>query len=106
MMTAKKKHCERPRSCDDLVDLLMSDLMIEHLAILAHMTEDEFELFYDEVAGHIIEEFDLWTGNDGLLQSCLFSESDDDEEPDPARVILKKMREQVREGDGLGVGPR
>lgn len=101
MMTIKKERYERPRSCDELVDLLMSDLMIEHLAILAHMTEDEFERFYDEVAGHIIEEFDLWTGNDALLHSCLFSESDDDEEPDPARVILKKMREQVREENGV-----
>ena len=60
MMTAKKKHCERPRSCDDLVDLLMSDLMIEHLAILAHMTEDEFELFYDEVAGS------AWTSKNSI----------------------------------------
>ena len=100
-MMSKKIRYETPRNCDELVDLLMSDLMSDHLDILAQMTDAEFEKFYDAVGGCIIEEFNLWTGNERLLYSCLFSGSFDHHEVDPAWVILKKMRDRVRQDTGL-----
>ena len=97
MMNGKPKRYETPRNCDELVDLLMSDLRPEHLHVLARMTEAEFERLYIAVAEQIIEEFGLWKDNEPLLNSCLSVEPADAHDADPARVVVKKMRERVRE---------
>jgi hypothetical protein len=101
MMNGKPKRYETPRSCDELVDLLMSDLRSEHIYALARMTADEFERLYTAVAEQIIEEFGLWKDNDPLLNSCLAIKPADDQDMDPARMVVKKMWQRVRETAGV-----
>jgi len=101
-MFGTPKPYETPQSCDELVDLLMSDLNPEHELMLAQMDDDQFESFYEEVADQIVDEFALWTGNSRLLSSCLLDDAlDDDASAEPGRVIVEKMRERVQSVDDI-----
>jgi hypothetical protein len=79
-----------PRTVEEAAQLLLSDLLIQHLQALSQMSKSEFEDLCDRVTPYLIEEFRLWQGNDALLNSCL---SHDTEEDDPARTILNKVKE-------------
>ena len=81
---------QTPRTVEEAAQLLLSDLLIQHLQTLSEMSSSEFEVLCDHVTPYLIDEFRLWQGNDALLNSCL---SQDSYEPDPARVILNKVKE-------------
>lgn len=86
-----------PRTVDDVADLLLSDLMAPDIETLASMKETEFLTLYREVAEILLEEFHIWTGNDGLLQSCIEEIGDEGSHLDPALIILTRMRQKLRE---------
>jgi hypothetical protein len=81
---------QTPRTVEEAAQLLLSDLLIQHLQTLAEMSNSEFEVLCDHVTPYLIDEFRLWQGNDALLNSCLRHDTD---EADPARVILNKVKE-------------
>ena len=90
-----------PRTVNEVVDLLISDLLIYHRETLVHMTENQFDQLYQSVAPYILDEFRLWTGNKALLHSCLTETDPEDPETDPAVIILRKVKEQLREDHGV-----
>jgi hypothetical protein len=89
-MTEKNIDRQAPRTVEEAAQLLLSDLLIQHLQVLSQMTEGEFEILCDRVTPYLIDEFRLWQGNDALMNSCL---SHDTQEADPARIILNKVKE-------------
>jgi hypothetical protein len=84
-----------PRTVDEAAELLISDLLIQHLQALSNMTEDDFDLLCDEVTPYLLDEFNLWQGNDQLLESCLKRAGDRDD--DPARIILESVKKKLRD---------
>lgn len=90
-----------PRTVDEVVDLLVSDLMNTHRDALSRMDASDFALLYRSVAEYIIAEFRLWTGNEALLNDCLAQAGSDAENLDPALVILRKVRERFNEEAGV-----
>jgi hypothetical protein len=89
-MIEKNTDRQTPRTVEEAAQLLLSDLLIQHLQVLSQMSNSEFEALCDHVTPYLIDEFRLWQGNDALLNSCL---SQDAEEADPARIILNKVKE-------------
>jgi hypothetical protein len=89
-MIEKNIDRQTPRTVEEAAQLLLSDLLIQHLQALSQMSTIEFEDMCDRVTPYLIDEFRLWQGNDALLNSCL---SHDSQETDPAKVILNKVRE-------------
>jgi hypothetical protein len=81
---------QTPQTVEEAAQLLLSDLLTQHLQVLSQMSKNEFEALCDSVTPYLIDEFRLWQGNDALLNSCL---SHDTEETDPARIILNKVKE-------------
>jgi hypothetical protein len=81
---------QTPRTVEEAAQLLLSDLLIQHLQALSQMSKNEFEDLCDRVTPYLIDEFGIWQGNDALLNSCL---SHDTHETDPARIILNKVKE-------------
>jgi hypothetical protein len=81
---------QAPQTVEEAAQLLLSDLLIQHLQTLSQMSPGEFEELCDSVTPYLIDEFRLWQGNDALLNSCLAQDASDD---DPARIILKKVKD-------------
>lgn len=84
-----------PRTVDEAAELLISDLLIQHLQALSNMTEDDFDLMCQEVTPYLLDEFKLWQGNDRLLESCLNRAGDS--LSDPARIILDSVKKKLRD---------
>ena len=87
-----------PRTVEEAAQLLLSDLLIQHLHTLSQLSKGEFEELCDHVTPYLIEEFRLWQGNVALLNSCL---NHDDGEDDPARIILYRVRDILCNLNGL-----
>jgi hypothetical protein len=90
-----------PQTIDQAADLLISDLLTDHVEAMASLSEDEFESLYQGVAPYLIDEFKLWSGNDTLLAACIEECTNCGESPDPARVILKRVVERIGDTEGI-----
>ena len=100
-MNRNNPHYGYPRTVDEAAELLISDIPIDQRNVLSRMGEREFMQFYSTVAEFIIEDFKLWTGNEALLNSCFASVDTEDEDYDPAMIILKKVKEKLQDTDGI-----
>ncbi len=89
------------RTVDDVADYIIAELMPVEQQELAVMDEQAFQALYAAVAHNIIDEFELWSGNDALLNSCFNAPCDDDTCTDPAHIILQKVQEKLRLGQGV-----
>jgi hypothetical protein len=97
-MIGKKSDIQAPRTVDEAAQLLLSDLLVQHLQTLSQMAEGDFEVLCERVTPYLIDEFKLWQGNDALLDSCFTRTSD---ETDPARIILNRVKEILRDFHGF-----
>ena len=100
-MYEKSKRFTLPETIDDAVDLLISDLLTDHVDTLASLTEQQFDRLYALVAPYILSEFKLWSGNDRLLSACIADLGATDTDCDPAGLILRKARKRLRETTGV-----
>lgn len=89
----------KPKTVNEAAELLISDLLIQHLNSLSKMTEQEFNRLCDHVTPYLIDEFQIWQGNDDLLDSCY--QSDETALDDPARIILNKVRDMLNNFSGF-----
>jgi hypothetical protein len=90
-----------PRTVEDVVELLISDLLTNHREALTGMSENDFDTLYQAVAPYILHEFRLWTGNNELLNACLAATDADGPETDPAMIILRRVKQALREHHGV-----
>lgn len=90
-----------PQTIDQAADLLISDLLTDHVEAMASLSNEEFESLYQGVAPFLIDEFRLWSGNDILLAACMDACSSCGENPDPARIILKRVVERIGDTEGI-----
>jgi DNA topoisomerase IB len=90
-----------PQTIDQAADLLISDLLTDHIEAIASLSSEEFESLYQGVAPYLIDEFRLWSGNDNLLTACMDACQATGETPDPARVILKRVVERIGDTEGI-----
>jgi hypothetical protein len=98
-MISGRKRPNMPRTVDEAAELLISDLLIQHLKAFSKMSEDDFDLMCEKVTPYLLEEFQLWQGNDLLLESCLATE--ETEFDDPARIILESVKRKLRDLSGF-----
>lgn len=97
-MIGNNKAHHAPRTVDEAAQLLLSDLLIQHLQALSRMAENDFESLCQRVTPYLIDEFEIWQGNNALLESCLSSDSN---ETDPARIILNRVKQMLSDFNGL-----
>lgn len=103
-MFVKKTKPQMPHTVEEAAELLLSDLLMQHLQTLSKMTEPDFDRLCDRVAPYLLEEFKIWQGNHALLDSC-YSQQEDDDEIDPARIILKRVKKILHDFNGFLVIP-
>ncbi|MEJ2477151.1 MAG: hypothetical protein P8Y40_06575 [Desulfobacterales bacterium] len=66
-MFVRKQRYRMPKTLDDAAEKVISDLPGGHQEILSRMTDKQFQRFYEKVAKFILDDFDLWLGNEELL---------------------------------------
>ncbi len=98
-MLNKNNQHRMPRSVDEAAELLLSDLLLQHLQSLAKMSEKEFDLLCDKIAPYLLEEFRIWQGNDALLESCY--QKNDGADDDPTRIILNRVKSLLHDFHGF-----
>jgi hypothetical protein len=98
-MHSKKVRQRLPGNVDEAAELLISDLLLQHLQTLSQLSDEQFELLCDKISPYLLEEFKVWQGNDQLLGSC-FLQVDVDSN-DPARVILARVKQMLQDFHGF-----
>jgi len=93
-MIDRKQNYVLPRTVDQAAELLISDLLLEHLQAITMLSESDFQQLCKAVAPYIIDEFQLYTGNDALLNDC-FSRATSSQQTDPVTIILASMRSKL-----------
>ncbi len=86
-----------PRSVDEAAELLLSDLLLQHLQTLVHMSENDYDRLCDKLAPYLLEEFRIWQGNNDLLDSCC--NHCEDKTVDPTRIILDRIKKMIQDFD-------
>lgn len=86
-----------PSTVEEAAEILISDLLIQHLQALSEMSDQEFDFLCERVTPYLIDEFQLWQGNDELLESCLGA----CDFGDPARIILDRVKKIVKDFHGF-----
>ncbi|MGD9007186.1 MAG: hypothetical protein PVG41_04655 [Desulfobacteraceae bacterium] len=98
-MFNKKAQYRLPRSVDEAAELLLSDLLLQHLQTFVQMSEDDYDLLCDKLAPYLLDEFRIWQGNNDLLDSCYHYCEDDT--VDPTRIILNRIKKMLEDLDGF-----
>lgn len=93
-MFNEKTHPRMPKTVDEAAEILISDLLIQHLQTLSQMDDEDFDLLCEKVTPYLLEEFKLWEGNNHLLESCLKADKGGN---DPARIILKTVKDKLHD---------
>lgn len=92
-------HYKLPENVDEAAELLLSDLLVQHLQTLSNMSDEDFDCLCDRVSPYLAEEFRLWQGNELLLDSCYTNL--DSQETDPARIILNRVKQMLHDFHGF-----
>ncbi len=59
-----------PRSVDEAVDRLISELPLRYTAKIAKMNGRDLSTLHATIGPHIREAYGLWAGNNDLMESC------------------------------------
>ena len=92
----------QPKTVDEAVDVLISDLTTQQMAAMADMSDVQFDLLCEQLVPHLQHDFRLWSGNELLLVSC-FEAVRFDTSTDPMRIIMDRMRSRLKANNGLFV---
>ncbi|MBI5897412.1 MAG: hypothetical protein HZB24_15850 [Desulfobacterales bacterium] len=90
----------QPKTVDEAVDVLVSDLTTQQMAAMADMSDVQFDLLCEQLVPHLQHDFQLWSGNDRLLFSC-FETVRFNTITDPMRIIMDRMRSRLRSENGV-----
>jgi hypothetical protein len=88
-----------PKSVQEAAEILLSDLLFQHLQTLLQMSEDDYNHLCDQLAPYLLEEFRIWQGNNDLLNSCYNCCEDDI--VDPTRIILNRIKKILQDLNGF-----
>jgi len=89
-----------PRTVNEAIEVLISDLTTQQMATMGQMTDTEFDRLCDQLVPYLQDDFRLWSGNIELLTDC-FEAGAPQTETDPMRIIMLRMREQLKSELGV-----
>ena len=91
-----------PRSIDEAVNRLISELPLRYAAKIAKMNGRDLSALHATIGPYIRENFGLWRGNDQLMESCRMLNGQDYLHIDSASmVILESMWAKLKQTHSL-----
>jgi hypothetical protein len=86
-----------PKTVDEAVSRLISDLPVKDKTAIARMGEAELDTLHPTLGTYIRDKFGLWSGNEALLDSCRFLSGENNiHEDDASMVIIRELWEELR----------
>jgi hypothetical protein len=101
LMFVRKPKDRIPKTLEEAAEKVIADLPGGHQDILARMNDRQFQKFYESIAKFILDDFDLWLGNQELLYSCYSAHPEEKASSDPARIILDRVRKKLHDTAGI-----
>ena len=99
-----KKSAEPPKTVDEALIRLTSELSLKDKATIANMAEVELSTLYTNLGKYIRNQFGLWAGNKDLMISCCFlAKKAKITEDQAATIIIRELWKQLRESHRLRV---
>ena len=93
-----------PKTVDEAVDRLTSELPLKDKTTIANMSTEEVESLNDTLGRYVIDSFGLWTGNKELVMSCrLESKNDVYNENAASMVIINRLWKKLRKTHKLRI---
>ena len=87
-----------PRSVDEAVNRLISELPLRYAAKIAKMNGRDLSALHGTIGPYIRENFGLWRGNDQLMESCrMFNDHDYLHIDSASMVIMEALWAQLKE---------
>lgn len=99
-MIDRFKKFDLPRTVDQAVEILLSDLTTQQMFDMSRMTDDDFNQLCKRIVPYLQHDFRLWDGNDALLMDALNS-ADNATNADPMRIIMDHLRGRLTEDIGV-----
>jgi hypothetical protein len=93
-----------PKTVDEAVDRLTSELPLKDKTTIANMNTEEVDSLNDTLGRYVIDSFGLWTGNKELVMSCrLESKNDVYNENAASMVIINRLWKKLRKTHKLRI---
>ena len=93
-----------PRNLEGAVDRLIESLPLRDKTLIANMSDGELIPHYFTLGNYIRNHFDLWSGNQDLLDACRHAAGDQKLHPDAAaELIIKSLWRSLRKTHKLRV---
>jgi hypothetical protein len=93
-----------PKTVDEAVKRLISDMSLKDRTIVANMAEVELSLLHAHLGEYIRNDFGLWSGNKDLMTSCcFFAKKEKVQEDEASSIIISELWKRLRETHKLRV---
>jgi hypothetical protein len=100
----RKRPTNPPRTVNDAVKRLSSELALKDKVTIANMAEMELSTLHANLGEYIRNEFELWHDNKDLLTSCCFFVKRDDVHVDEASsIIIRELWKKLRDSHKLRI---
>lgn len=99
-----KQSAPLPKTVDEAVKRLTSEMTLKDKTIIANMAETELSLLHANLGEYIRNEFDLWSGNQDLMASCrFFARKEEIHEHEASSIIIRELWKRLMETHKLRV---
>lgn len=99
-----KQSAPLPKTVDEAVKRLISEMTLKDKTIIANMAENELSLLHANLGEYIRNEFDLWSGNQDLMASCrFFARKEEIHEHEASSIIIRELWKRLMETHKLRV---
>ena len=99
-----KQSAPLPKTVDEAVKSLISEMALKDKTIIANMAETELSLLHTNIGEYIRNEFGLWSGNKALMTSCcFFAKKEKVQEDEASSIIIRELWKRLRETHKLRI---
>ena len=99
-----KESAPLPKTVDEAVKRLISDMSLKDRIIVANMAEIELSLLHANLGEYIRNEFGLWSGNQDLMASCcFFAKKEKVQEDEASSIIIGELWKRLRKTHKLRI---
>jgi hypothetical protein len=99
-----KESAPLPKTVDEAVKRLISDMSLKDRTIVANMAEIELSLLHANLGEYIRNEFGLWSGNSDLMTSCcFFAKKEKVQEDEASSIIIEELWKRLRKTHKLRI---
>ena len=92
-----KESAPPPKTVDEAVKRLISDMSLKDRTIVANMAEIELSLLHANLGEYIRNEFGLWSGNSDLMVSCcFFAKKEKVQQDEASSIIIGELWKRLR----------